>query len=153
MVAVTHLRLILSARVEYALLSLIALAQVWDRQTPVAIAEISTRYAIPGGYVEHIFMRLRRGGFVQSQRGSKGGYRLTRAPDQIRIIEVIQLIETSAEANLHTQPGDNPRVYSASKLERELIQEIWQQALSASQTVLSGYSLQDLQQRTLAQSS
>jgi len=43
--------------------------------------------------LEHIFTILRRGGLVQSQRGAKGGYVLTREPWKITVLDVVMLIE------------------------------------------------------------
>ena len=83
----------LSAKVEYALLALMELANHWHRKTPLTINEITARQPIPDRYLEHIFTILRRGGLVQSQRGAKGGYVLTREPWKITVLDVVMLIE------------------------------------------------------------
>jgi Rrf2 family protein len=102
------------------------------------INEITARQPIPDRYLEHIFALLRRGGLIQSQRGAKGGYVLAREPWQITMLEVIMLMD-----------GDRKERDCGDKLsmERELVREVWQQASSASQKILSQYTLQELCQR------
>ena len=44
-------------------------------------------------YIEHIITQLRRGKLVQSVRGVTGGYRLSRAPEKITMLEVLEVTE------------------------------------------------------------
>ena len=125
----------LSSKVEYALMALIELTGHTDSQNPLTISEIATRHPIPERYLEQIFTLLRRGGVVQSQRGSKGGYLLAKAPWQITVLEVISLIEGGRSGRT---------LYSSVSVERDLIHEIWQQAGAKFQSVLSQHTLQDL---------
>jgi Rrf2 family protein len=115
----------LSAKVEYALLALMELASHWNRKTPLTINEITARQPIPDRYLEHIFTILRRGGLIQSQRGAKGGYVLTREPWQITVLDVVMLIEGDRKDR-----EDN----GFASVERDLVREIWQEASTASQT-------------------
>ena len=131
--------LTIPAKIHYALLALLELASHFETATPLRINEIATRQPIPERYLEQIFNVLRRGGFVQSQRGAKGGYRLTREPHKITIAEVVKLIK-----------GDCKESRATLNLERELVLEVWQQAQSASQAALQQYTLQDLLQRCLS---
>lgn len=132
----------LSAKVEYALLALMELANDWHRKTPLTINEITARQPIPDRYLEHIFTILRRGGLVQSQRGAKGGYVLTREPWKITVLDVVMLIEGDRK-----ERDDN----GFRSVERDLVREIWQEASTASQTTLGQYTLQDLNQKREAE--
>lgn len=125
----------LPAKVEYALLALLELSSHRDSKNPLTINEISSRQPIPERYLEQIFTLLRRGGVVQSQRGAKGGYLLSREPWQLTVMEVITLVE-----------GDRKNRESAesSSIERELVHEVWQQANTTFQAALSRCTLQDL---------
>lgn len=131
----------LSPKVEYALLALLELASQPLLNQPLAITEIAAKQPIPGRYLEQIFTSLRRGGIIQSQRGSKGGFILSRAPWQITLLEIVALIE-----------GDRKvcELGETSTPERGLILEIWQQANEASQLILSSYTLQDVCQKCAA---
>lgn len=132
----------LSAKVEYALLALMELANHWHRKTPLNINEITARQPIPDRYLEHIFTILRRGGLVQSQRGAKGGYVLTREPWKITVLDVVMLIEGDRK-----ERDDN----GFRSVERDLVRKIWQEASTASQTTLGQYTLQDLNQKREAE--
>jgi Rrf2 family protein len=82
----------LTSRSEYALLALIHLA----RQEPsvyVTVESIAKAQAIPLRFLQHILLTLKRGGFVQSLKGQRGGYRLTRAPREIRLADVVRLFD------------------------------------------------------------
>lgn len=131
----------LSARVKYALLALLELASQPTQQAHLTISEITAKQNIPDRYLEQILTSLRRGGIVQSQRGSRGGYMLVREPWQITLLDIVALVEGDRP---NSDRQENP------SLERELVREIWQQASDSAQTVLSRYTLQDLcQQREI----
>lgn len=139
----------LSAKIEYALLALMELTTVWNQNTPLTVSEIATRQPIPDRYLEHIFTILRRGGIIQSQRGAKGGYVLTREPWQITVLEVVALLG-DANTAAHSRNGNGKENGVTLTNERDIVREVWQKADLASQEVLSRYTLQDLcQQRDL----
>ena len=130
----------LSARVEYAFLALLEIASQYHSKEPLKISEITLKQPIPDRYLEQILTNLRRDGIVQSQRGAKGGYTLAREPWQITLLEIV----TSVEGDRHPE---NLNDGSSSTIEKDLVQEVWQQAKTASQTILKNYTLQDLCQR------
>lgn len=57
------------------------------------IGEIAARRDISPQFLESLFVTLRRGGILQSQRGVKGGYSFARAPEQVTLLEVVELLE------------------------------------------------------------
>ncbi len=69
---------------------------------PVPIGEIARRREIPVQFLEGLFATLRRAGLLQSQRGAKGGYSLTRRPEEITVLEVVEALEgeLGAEAEI-----------------------------------------------------
>ncbi len=141
----------LSAKVEYALLALIELASVWNQNSPLTVNEISTRQPIPDRYLEHIFTMLRRGGLVKSQRGARGGYVLTREPWQIKVSEVITLVDGDTQSSTNRRNLKVEENLNTASIERDVVQEIWQKANFALQEVLSSYTIQDLCDRRDAQ--
>jgi len=128
----------LSSKVEYALLALLALANHPDQQSPLTISGIHARHGIPERYLEQILTILRRGGIVHSQRGARGGYALTREPQQISLLEVIALMDGTRKPREHTLMATP---------EREVLHQIWQQANVISQAFLQNCTLQDLCQQ------
>nr|WP_219904327.1 Rrf2 family transcriptional regulator [Stenomitos frigidus] len=133
----------LSSRVEYALLALLELASHSGDTTPLTIGQITAKQPIPDRYLEQILTGLRRDGIVQSQRGAKGGYVLARKPRQVSLLDVVASVEGDRKEKDHT---------NAVTLEKDVIHEVWQQASSASEAILSRCTLQDLcQQRDARQ--
>ena len=57
------------------------------------VGEIAARQAIPERYLEQMMTALRRGGFLRSSRGPRGGYQLARPPESITLAEVITCLE------------------------------------------------------------
>ncbi|MBT5935304.1 Rrf2 family transcriptional regulator [Sulfurimonas sp.] len=57
------------------------------------IREISALTQISHGYLEQILATLRKSGFVTSVRGANGGYKLSRSPDDIIVLDVIESLE------------------------------------------------------------
>ncbi len=84
----------LSTRSEYGLRALVSLVHRQGDQ-PVPLRVIAEDEGISEQYLEQIFVELRRAGFVVSVRGAKGGYRLARAAEDIRVGDVIRLLEGS----------------------------------------------------------
>ena len=71
-----------------------ALAELARRSSaPVPIGEIAARRDISPQFLESLFVTLRRGGVLQSQRGVKGGYSFARAPESVTVLEVVELLE------------------------------------------------------------
>ena len=55
----------------------------------VSIADISRRQNITVKYSERIISLLAKHGFLQSMRGTNGGYKLSRSPQEISIYEIL----------------------------------------------------------------
>lgn len=60
---------------------------------PVPLAELARRREIPGQFLEHLFATLRRAGILRSQRGVKGGYSFARPPEEITVLELVELLD------------------------------------------------------------
>jgi Rrf2 family cysteine metabolism transcriptional repressor len=60
---------------------------------PVPIGELARRRNIPVQFLEQLFATLRRAGVLKSQRGVKGGYTFARAPSEVTVLEIVELLE------------------------------------------------------------
>ena len=60
---------------------------------PVPIGELARRRDIPVQFLEQLFATLRRAGILKSQRGVKGGYSFARAPVEITVLEIVELLD------------------------------------------------------------
>jgi len=84
----------LSKRGEYALRSLINLgiaAKVG--RSLVRVTELAKAEDLPIKFLEQVMQQLREAGFVESERGKHGGYRLAKPASQIHIGEIVRLID------------------------------------------------------------
>jgi Rrf2 family protein len=82
----------ISQRGLYALKALVHLAEAWDIGL-VKIHALAQDGAIPEKFLEAILVVLKNARIVTSQRGRDGGYRLRRPPGEIRVGEVIRVID------------------------------------------------------------
>jgi Rrf2 family protein len=55
--------------------------------------EIAETYGIPPALLSKILQKLAKNGFLQSEHGTNGGYRLARDPREITALEVIRTID------------------------------------------------------------
>lgn len=82
----------ISTKGRYALRMMIDIAE-HSNNNPVPIKEISKRQGVSGKYLEQIVTNLTRTGLLRSERGSAGGYSLTKKPEQYTIGEILHAIE------------------------------------------------------------
>ncbi|WP_372721650.1 Rrf2 family transcriptional regulator [Novipirellula sp.] len=127
--------MVISARVHYACLAMLELAMRADDTAPVAVREITDQHNIPGPFLVQILRTLRTAGWVQSVRGSQGGYRLAIDPKQITLLDV-------AEA-MGCQEGHTCGAEQATETD-EALQRVWDKASEASREMLSSVRLSDL---------
>ena len=128
----------LSCKSEYAILALLELANNYQSGEPLQIRQIAAQQKIPDRYLEQLLATLRRGGIVKSQRGSKGGYLLTREPGRITLFEVVACLEGLDKVQKRQQELQPRTVDSA------VIREIWQEACQSLNSVLQNYTLADI---------
>lgn len=133
----------LSCKSEYALLALLELATHYQSGEPLQIRQIAAQQNIPDRYLEQLLATLRRSGVVKSQRGAKGGYILAREPWKITLLEVLTCLEgLDAQA---TDEDTKPKTIDSA-----VVQEIWQEARKAANSVLQKHTLQDLCEQRVA---
>ncbi len=76
----------------YALQAMMMLARHYN-QGAIRIRDIAYEEGLPEKFLELILLELKNARIVESVRGAKGGYQLRRAPSEIRLSEIIRLID------------------------------------------------------------
>ncbi len=71
----------------------VALAQSSRRSTPVKLAELAARTGIPRAYAPQVLGDLTRASLAASVLGAHGGYRLSRDPSLISLLEIVEAAE------------------------------------------------------------
>ena len=84
----------LSTKGRYAMRAMLDLSLHYG-EGPILLKDIAKREHISESYLEQIILSLKAAGLVNSTRGARGGFILTRPPSQIRLIEVMQVSEGS----------------------------------------------------------
>ena len=128
----------LSTRTRYAVRAIIELAQN-DSKKPLQLKIIAQRQDISVKYLEQLMAVLRSAGFVRSIRGSKGGYVLAKAPNEIKLNDVMHRLEGTV-ATVECVENDDYCSRSADCAARYL----WTQVEKAIDKVLEEITLQDL---------
>ena len=63
-----------------------------------SLTDIAKRQDVSLPYLEQLFVKLRRANLVLSTRGANGGYRLARAPSEIRVVDVLSAVDENIDA-------------------------------------------------------
>ncbi len=115
----------LSTKSRYGVRALFDMAY-YSEGMPTQIKEISRRQGITPRYLEQIFQKLKRAGIVKSIRGPKGGYYLSRNPEQIVVTDIVEAMDESIEPVFCARPSRGRR-----KCRREakcVAQELWKES-------------------------
>ncbi len=108
----------LSRTVSYAVRAMLQLAQS-DPATPVPCSRLASRGEMPERFLLQILRVLVTRGILRSTRGVEGGYALTRPPDQISLLDVIEALEGPLE-------GETPGQTEPASSEDKLRTALWQ---------------------------
>src|SRR5580658_9173652 len=76
----------------YALQATMVLTRRYT-QGAIRIRDIAYEENLPEKFLELILLELKNARIVESVRGAKGGYRLRRAPEEIKLSEIIRLVD------------------------------------------------------------
>lgn len=76
----------------YALQAMMMLARHYN-QGAIRIRDVAYEEELPEKFLELILLELKNARMVESARGAKGGYQLRRAPSEIRLSDIIRLID------------------------------------------------------------
>jgi Rrf2 family transcriptional regulator, iron-sulfur cluster assembly transcription factor len=82
----------ISAQEEYGLRCLVQLANLPAGES-LTLPQIAEREGISQANAGKLMWLLNKAGFVQAIRGTKGGYTLARAANEIRLSEVIKVLD------------------------------------------------------------
>ena len=82
----------LTSKGRYAVMAMADLAKN-NVEEPTNLTEISLRQGISIAYLEQLFLKLRKNNLVQSARGPSGGYVLSKPPDEIKLLSIINAVD------------------------------------------------------------
>jgi len=80
----------------------------------IQIKNIASARNIPQNYLEQLLSILKKAGLVESMRGSQGGYKLNKPANQIKIIDIIEVL-------------DGPLIISETSRSNDILNIYWNQ--------------------------
>lgn len=128
----------ISTKGRYALAAAVCMAQRHGAGEYITVISISEKLGLSKIYLEQVFSLLKRGGIVNSIKGSQGGYQLSRAPEQITLFDIL----SAAELSLF-QPTEETVAKSAPEIEASL-RSAFEQIDGKFKSAMAGITLEDL---------
>jgi Rrf2 family protein len=131
-------------KTEYGLRAMVCLALMGGQKQAVALPAIAQSEQIPEQFLDQIFAKLRRAGFIKSQRGVNGGYLLSRPPEKISIGELVRVLEGSLSpigcvTEENSDPGDFCGRFSACHT-----RNVWLRVMNAITHALDSLTLAEV---------
>jgi len=131
----------LSTKGRYGARAMLDLALNFGKE-PVLLRDIATRQEVSEKYLEHSMSSLRNAGLVRSIRGARGGYILAKPPSEIRLSEIMEVLEGSMAP---VECVDHPEVCHRTDL--CVTRDIWEKLKEAIDDILESTTLEDLAER------
>jgi Rrf2 family protein len=113
----------------------------------MTIQELSKKGDVPIKFLEQVLLDLKRGGFVESKRGKKGGYELAKRPDQIKLGEIVRYIDGPTEPIACV----SDRYKGCKEADRCVLRNIWQRVDGAISGIIDNITFEDLAQQSQRQ--
>lgn len=128
----------LTTKTRYGTRAILTLALSYGKE-PVFLGDIAKKERLSVKYLQHIFHLLRNAGIVRSARGVHGGFALARSPSQIKLSEVIRVLEGPLSL-VDCVERESACSFSAACATREL----WRIVGDSMVSVLDKMTLEDL---------
>ena len=129
----------LTKRGDYVVRSALCLARAYASGEQRKIRQVVAETAVPQTFASQILADLVRAGLATSRAGRDGGFRLTRPPEEISLLQVVEAGEGPLRAE-RCALGEGP-----CRWDRVCpLHETWCEAVDALRRVLGGASLAEL---------
>lgn len=134
-----------SAKGEYGIMAVLDLA-LTNGTDLVQAKAIANRQGIPIRFLEQILNALKHAGLIESSRGVRGGYRLAKPAEDIRVGDVIQAVDGPITATTrvpsHQGNGNSHRAGHGA-----IVQGVWNEVTDTVLDTLNRTTLADLCRR------
>ena len=124
----------------YAVMALADLAR-FDLNEPVSLRDISLRQGISLDYLEQLFLKLKKNNIVNSVRGIKGGYILSKEASNIKISDIFFAVDEKVKTigcEKHSKKGCN------GKTAKCITHDLWDELEDYINNFFEKKSLRDL---------
>jgi Rrf2 family protein len=124
----------------YALEAVMTLGHRYGTGT-VKIRDIAMENDLPEKFLELILLELKNARIVESVRGAKGGYQLRRPPSEIRLSEIIRLVDGPLAP---FGDADQLRSLIASDADHRALYEVFLKVRDSAAKILESTTVADL---------
>lgn len=132
----------ISTRVRYGLRFLVALSGFFGNHTPVKLGDVAEKEHLFAPYLHQIALALEAKGFVKSVGTGEKGYCLSRSPESITVLDVVQALEGPIHsAECLADP------YRCSFLTSCSIEKLWEETAKCLEGLSASTTLKDLVER------
>ena len=134
----------LSTKGRYGVRMMIDLAAHYG-EGPVLLRDIAKRQEISEKYLSNLIHPLKSTGLLEAMRGVHGGYVLGKAPSEITMKEIVQVVEGPlCVVDCVEKPG------LCSRVSHCVSRDLWLEAAEGIARVLEKYTLADMVERQKA---
>lgn len=132
--------MLISSKSEYGLRALVDIAQ--SNSEPVTRTGIAERQNIPLPYLTQVLRTLVNGGLLTSNRGPSGGYSLGMPPEDIRVLDVVTVLQ--GPVSPASCSGLKETDTACERFSSCGLAGVWSDLKSASEDVLRQTTLKDI---------
>jgi Rrf2 family protein len=130
----------LSTKGRYGVKAMVDLAIHYSDE-PLSIKSISERQDISEYYLEQLFSPLRKAKLIKSVRGAQGGYILNRHPKDIKVGDIMKVLEGPIEISECIDDTDGN---SCNNIECCATRLLWSKIKDSIDKVMESTTLQDI---------
>ncbi|AAD35652.1 MULTISPECIES: Rrf2 family transcriptional regulator [Thermotoga] len=123
-------------RSEYALRLMIVMAKEYGNYLSMTEILEKAKQSVPREFAEKILYTLKKAGLVKTRRGKSGGYMLSRPPKEIKVSEIVFLLDRKSKV-FFDMPGCPDELDC-------VIRALWKRVENEIEKILSGVTLEDL---------
>ena len=127
----------LSTKGRYGVKAMVELA-IHYGDSPLSIKTISQRQGISEYYLEQLFSPLRKAKLINSIRGAQGGYVLGREPKDIKVSDIMYVLEGPIEI------ADCIEGVACDNVDCCATRLLWTKIKNSKDEVMEGVTLQDI---------
>ena len=132
-----------SSKTDYALRTLLDLGLHYGEGV-IPLGDMARRQAIPKRFLEQILILLKSAGMVNSARGMKGGYTLSRKPSEISLASIVAVTEQGLITRENRLKGQWSGTESVNE---QPMREIWDEISDDVWQKLENRTIEDLCRR------
>lgn len=104
----------ISTKVECGIIAIIDIAINSENGSVISTVGISERQNISAKYLEQILIALKQANLIRGQKGSKGGYVLSRPADKITFDEIINALDVTILCDTYIDDSQDSSAYRAT---------------------------------------